>query len=239
MERDVLLHVKNKLAEAPIHSSPYSYFYIENIFPKEFYQELLSNLPDTSYFQSLDQTGKVKPGAYADRSVLLLEEHELEQLPFCHLLFWSKFTAAIKSEEWRTMLLEKFEPQIKERFGAHYEHVTFSSVAELIRDRTNYSIGPHTDHPIRVLTLLFYFPSSNDQAHLGTSIYQPLDSSFECEGFAHHSLEKFKKIDTASFLPNSVFGFVRSNCSFHGREPILDEGAERNLLNYYLQWTHK
>jgi len=239
MERDVLLHVKDRFAETLIHSSPYAHFYIENIFPEEFYQELIANLPDTSSFQSLSRSGKVDPRTYAERFVMPLEDEELEQLPFSHFLFWSKFAEAIKSAEWCSMLLEKFDSQIKERFGAHYERVKFSSTAELVRDRTNYSIGPHTDHPIRVLTLLFYFPSSQDQSHLGTSVYRPLDSSFECEGFTHHLFEGFEKLHTAFFLPNSVFGFVRSNRSFHGREPIRDEGVERNLLNYYLQWNYK
>lgn len=239
MESSVLLHVKKRLQQTIVHSSPYAYFYIENIFPEEFYQELISNLPETSFFQTLDQIGKIHPKSYEDRFALPLEEKQLMQLPFCNFLFWSKFTAAIKSDEWRSMLLEKFGPQIKERFGKHYENVKFSSTAELLRDRTNYSIGPHTDHPIRVLTLLFYFPNAKDQEHLGTSVYQPLDPSFECEGFTHHPFTKFKKLHTASFLPNSVFGFVRSNRSFHGREPILDVGVERSLMNYYLQWDYK
>lgn len=239
MEADVLQHVKRRLEQAHVHSSPYPYFYIENIFPEEFYQELLANLPETEYFQSLSQTGKVDPKTYAERFVLPFQEEQLGQLPFYHFLFWSKFAEAIKGDEWCSMLLEKFGEQIKERFGPHYERVTFSSTAELVRDRTNYSIGPHTDHPIRVLTLLFYFPSSKDQAHLGTSVYEPIDPSFECEGFTHHSFSGFKKVHTATFLPNSVFGFLKTNRSFHGREPILDKNVERNLINYYLQWNHK
>jgi len=239
MEQDVLLHVTDRLMQANIHSSPYPHFHIENLFPNEFYQELLSNLPDTSYFQGLSQTGKVDPRTYAERFVLPLQEEKLNELPFCQSLFWNKFTSAINSELWRSTLLKKFEKEIKERFNTHYESLKFSSTAELMRDRTNYSIGPHTDHPIRVVTLLFYFPSSKNQKHLGTSVYEPLDSSFECDGFSHHSFEGFKKLQTAPFLPNSLFGFVRSNHSFHGREPITDKNVERNLMNYYLQWNHK
>ncbi|MES2199155.1 MAG: hypothetical protein V4489_03185 [Chlamydiota bacterium] len=239
MENDTLLHVINRLTNAQIHTSPYPYFYIDNIFPDDFYQELLANLPDTSSYQGLSQTGKVDQRTYLDRFVLPLEEDQLNQLSFSQFLFWSNFNIAIKSDEWCSALLKKFDCHIKERFGIYYEKVKFSSTAELVRDRTNYSIGPHTDHPVRVLTLLFYFPSSNDQSHLGTSIYEPLDPTFECEGFTHHPFNGFKNLYTAPFSPNSVFGFVKSNSSFHGREPILDKGIERNLMNYYLQWNHK
>ncbi len=238
MESDVLQHVMDRLTNAQIVASPYPHFYIENIFPDDFYQEILANLPDNASFQGVSQTGKVDPRTYLERRVLILQEDELMKLPFFHFLFWSKFTSSIKSDSWCSTLLRKFDPYIRQRFGAHYEKVKFSSTAELVRDGTNYAIGPHTDHPIRVLTLLFYFPRSKDQAHLGTSLYQPLDPSFECEGFTHHCFKGFKKLHTFPFLPNSVFGFVKSNHSFHGREPILDKGVERNLINYYLQWNH-
>ena len=74
----------------------------------------------------------------------------------------------------------------------------------------------------------------SDQTHLGTSVYEPADPGFECEGFVHHPPSGCKKLYTAPFSPNSVFGFVRSNRSFHGREPISDVGVERNLLIYII-----
>jgi hypothetical protein len=239
MESDVLLHVMDRFTHAKVEDSPYPHFYIENVFPESFYEELLNNLPDSSSFQGLSQTGKVDGRTYLERFVLPLEDKELCHLPFSNFLFWNNFKNAITSDIWHNMLLEKFNQRIKQRFGAHYEKLKFSSTAELVQDRTNYSIGPHTDHPVRVITLLFYFPRSKDQAHLGTSIYQPIDPTFECEGFTHHSFAGFKKLYTAPFLPNSVFGFIKSNDSFHGREQILDIGIERNLMNYYLQWKLK
>ncbi len=238
MEDAVLAHVVERLSGAFVKPDPYPHFYIDKLFPEEFYEQLLEHLPDTSSYQPLSSTDKVHPGTYATRFVLPLEEKKICSLPFPQFLFWSKFAAAISGSKWRSLLLEKFGPDIKKRFGVHYENVTFSSTAELVQDYTNYSIGPHTDHPIRVITLLFYFPRFADKCHLGTSVYEPLDPAFECEGFVHHSFSDFRKIHTAPFLPNSVFGFVRSNRSFHGREPVLDEGVERNLMNYYLQWNH-
>lgn len=137
------------------------------------------------------------------------------------------------------MLVEKFSSPIKERFAKQHENIQFSSYAELIRDKSNYSIGPHTDLPIRVLTLLFYFPRTSDQAHLGTSIYTPENPSFTSEGTYHYPHNEFKKVYTAAFTPNSVFGFFKSEHSFHGVETIQDQDVERNLMNYYLKWHTK
>ena len=236
MEDEVLFHAMNRLLSAEIHTHPYPHFHVDQLFPEDFYQQLIAHLPETSSYQTISKTGRVTAGDYLQRFVLPLEGDELSQLPFPQFLFWGQFGAAIHSEKWRRALLTKFDPYIKKRFGEALENLTFSSTAELVRDHTNYAIGPHTDLPVRVLTLLFYFPRSSDEAHLGTSVYEPLDSNFECDGFAHHSFAGFKKLHTAPFSPNSVFGFVRTNRSFHGREPIRDEGVERNLLNYVLQW---
>jgi hypothetical protein len=105
-----------------------------------------------------------------------------------------------------------------------------------LRDFEQYSIGPHTDHPARAMTLLFYFPKSSKQAHLGTSIYRPLQPGFRCEGLVHHSFEQFIKIHEVPFLPGSVFGFFKNDHSFHGVEVLHEKSCERNLLNYYLRW---
>lgn len=239
MDNLTLHHVLYRLANAQVHSYPYPHFYVENVFPDAFYKDLIDSLPEEDCYRSLSQSGKVDPRTYRERLVIPLDQERLSQLPFAHCLFWSQFSQAIESDLWRSTLLSKFDREIKERFGSHYENVTFSSSAELIRDRTKYSIGPHTDHPIRVVTLLFYFPRTQEQAHLGTSVYQHTDPTFECEGFIHHPFDSFVKLHSAPFLPNSAFGFVRSGRSFHGVEPILDGDVERNLLQYYLQWNHK
>lgn len=239
MDDTVLQHVMQRLRFAKIENDPFPYFHIEQIFPEDFYQSLLENLPEDSSFVSLANTGKVDPRTYKERLVLPLRQPELHQLPFSNFLFWSRFKEALQSEPWISLLLEKFDIGIRQRFGAQYDNVKFSSTAELVRDRTNYSIGPHTDHPIRVVTLLFYFPASLEYAGLGTSLYRPLDPTFSCEGFSHHPFDRFMKISTAPFLPNSVFGFLKNDHSFHGVEPIRAENIERNLMNYYLQWNHK
>jgi hypothetical protein len=239
MDDAVLEHVINQIANATVIKDPYPHFYVDQLFPEDFYQEILLNLPDSSSYLGMGDTGKVDPRTYQERLVLPITQPEIERASFTELFFWSKFSLAINSDAWISMLMEKFNDPIKSRFQKHLDHVKFSSFAELVRDKSNYFIGPHTDHPTRVITLLFYFPKTIDHAHLGTSVYKPKDPSFTCEGFSHHPLKDFDKIHTASFIPNSLFGFFKSDSSFHGVEPIKDQNIERNLMNYYLQWNHK
>jgi hypothetical protein len=52
MKDDIFAHIMNKLSQATVHSTPYPHFYIENIFPDSFYQEMIANLPNTSSVSS-------------------------------------------------------------------------------------------------------------------------------------------------------------------------------------------
>jgi hypothetical protein len=239
MDEETLHYVIERIKQAEIQENPYPYFFIENLFPESFYQEMLANLPETANYTSLGDTGKVDSRIYQERFVLPLKDANLSTLSFGPLFFWSKFSSALNSPEWISSLLEKFETEIKKRFDKHYENVKFSSFAELVRDKSNYSIGPHTDHPIRVITLLFYLPRTKEHSHLGTSIYRPKDPSFSCEGFSHHGFDRFEKVSTMPFNPNSLLVFFKSDHSFHGVEPILEKNIERNLLNHYIEWSFK
>jgi hypothetical protein len=67
---------------------------------------------------------------------------------------------------------------------------------------------------------------------LGTSLFVPKDASFRCEGRAHHPFEKFKKVMTAPFLPNSLLGFFKTDNAFHGVERIERERTQRDSILY-------
>ena len=61
--------------------------------------------------------------------------------------------------------------------------------------------------------------------------YKDLSKHFSVQ----ETQEKFTKVKTCLFLPNSVFIFPRTTNSFHGVEEVNIEQKERNLLllNYY------
>lgn len=239
MEDAVQEHIIQKILDAPLDLHPYPHLILEHIFPDGFYEEMLATLPSTQNYESLSKSGAVRPGTYQQRYVIKLEDENLRTLPFSQYLFWREVAAFFNSQTWISTLLKKFDLFIEERFGEKRKKLLFFSDAGLVRDHTHYSIGPHTDHPWRVLTFLFYLPKNKDQADLGTSIYSPIDPTFSCDGQKHHSYDRFSKVKTAPFHPNTLFGFFRSAKSYHGVEPIKKEGIERNTLSYSLLWELK
>ena len=128
-------------------------------------------------------------------------------------------------------LLGKFEPYLTERL-AEGEGVVPDAL--LIRDRGNYSLGPHTDHPLRLVVLIIYLPLTDAEPHLGTSIYVPKEDGFTCAGGPHYEHQMFHRAFTAPYKPNSALVFVKTDNSFHGVEPVA-EGEERTLFHFFIK----
>ena len=98
------------------------------------------------------------------------------------------------------------------------------------RDGKGYSLGPHTDYSGKVATLLFYLPDSASSGPWGTSIYAP-KSSQKVLADQHYYHEDFNLVYTFPFAPNTMFGFLRTDNSWHGVEP-LTEDIKRDTLHY-------
>jgi hypothetical protein len=235
MAEDAFSHLYSKVYNAPLQLSPTPHFFIESIFPDSFYQELIESLPELSCYQSVVSTGDVKGHVYSNRFILPFGPDEFSKLSLTTLFFWEKIQLFLTDERWMSLLISKFYVHLEERFKEELATLRFSPVIQLLRDFKSYSIGPHTDHPVRAITLLFYFPKDASQAHMGTSLYKAKDPNFTCDGLTHHSFDAFEKVKTIPYLPNSLVGFIRTDNSFHGVERLQEETYERNLLNYYLR----
>lgn len=230
-------HVIYQITNTPIREYPYPHIYVDEIFPPDFYSALRHNWPEASHLVSLQKTGRVPEGAYPERFVMPLREAEVHKLPEEHRRFWTGFADWVLKGQFLYALIDKFAPFIHKRFGTDMGKVEFSPEVLVVRDHTNYKIGPHTDAPHRLLSLLFYCPDDDRMKHLGTSIYAPIDPEFRCEGGPHYPHHMFKKITTLDYKPNTLFAFFKTDHSFHGVEPILDTDVLRDLILYDIRVT--
>ena len=221
------LHMTYKVANAPINDFPFPHCYIPEVFPAEFYADMQRNMPEPAAMIPIEEARGAK--GYKERFVLELNSVRLSNLPESKKEFWSNFATWILSGRLQQVVMSKFAPFVEARFkdeiGIH-----FVADAMLVQDITNYKIGPHSDSPGKVITMLFYLPPDNSQAHLGTSIYAPKDPGFRCLTGRHHPIDAFDRMVTMPFLPNSLFTFVRSDTSFHGVEPVGDPDCRRWLM---------
>ena len=225
-------HVIERIAAAPVRTLPYPHFYLKGIFPHDFYPELLANLPGDDGFTCLGDTGRVTGDGFNERFVFTLSDAEIEALPAAKRGFWHEVQSWLLGEALFRALIAKFAAAAAKRFADKLDRVQLTCEALVVRDRTNYSIGPHTDALHRFLSLLFYCPRDARSEHLGTSLYMPIDRAFTCIGGPHYGFEKFVRLETMPYRPNSLFGFLKTDKSFHGVEPIAEPDVARDLILY-------
>jgi hypothetical protein len=231
MSTGIEQHVLDAIGRARLAAEPFPYFQVEGVFPEIFYDRLLAALPALEAYAPLAETGTLTvAGSYAQRYVVDLRDLAPRSA------FWADALPWLAGERLAAAILEKFAAAWRERFGPDTK-VGYRVDLRLVRDFTSYSIGPHTDAPQKLVSLLFYLPADARLRALGTSVYRPRDPSFRCEGGPHYGFEPFERTFTAPFLPNSLLGFPKLSRSFHGVEPIADEDVERNLLLYNLYVT--
>jgi hypothetical protein len=225
-------HALYRIANAPLREYPFPHLYVEGVFPPDFYAELRANWPGDTMLKTLDALGRVTPGSYPDRFVMPLQPGTVAALPPGPHAFWLNFGAWLMRERFLNALVDKFRPYVEQRFSRPVAQCKFDCEALIVRDRTNYAIGPHTDAPHRLLSLLFYCPDDDRRRHLGTSLYQPRDAAFRCAGGPHYPHDDFNRVTTMEYLPNTLFAFLKTDHSFHGVEKIDDPDVERDVLLY-------
>ena len=224
-----------KVANAPIQTFPYPHIIVHDVFPEDFYRDLRRCLPPASAYKSLKAMGRVSD-VYSDaRVVLPLTPDEVAALSEPYRSFWDQTARWLLGGPFGTIVLQKFHPLLMRRFEDPVT-VQYGHEALVVQDRTNYSLGPHTDTPSKVLSFLFYLPADDSSPHLGTSIYLPKDPNFVCPGGPHHDFEHFNRLLTMPYVPNTLFGFMKTPNAFHGVEPIAEPNVERALLLYDIRW---
>lgn len=217
-------HMLYALRNAPQKKWPFPHFYAENVFPADFYQTICARLSCKKDFSAVE-------GRYSGRTFAALED--FPELNFMKTPEFLRNIAKIFTKEIGTT----FQGRKPDECGMFYD-------LRMIRDGQHYAIGPHTDAQWKLISLLFYLPPSNIYREHGTSIYLPKNRQFRCPGGPHHAFEDFDLVYTAPYLPNTCFGFFKTNNSFHGVEP-LPVAFPRDVLLYniydeqiYLR-THK
>lgn len=225
---DAEMHAAYRVGNAPFNMFPYPHFYLQDVFPADFYRELQGKLPDPQAMVPIEKARGLK--GYDERFVLDLGKKGTAVLPEDKREFWSAIHDwMVVQGRFGTLVFEKFKPFIQQRFAGRTD-LQFYSEALLVQDITNYKLGPHTDAPRKVVTMLFYLPADDSQAHMGTSLYLPNDPAFRCPGGPHYDRDAFARLHTNPFLPNSMFAFFKTDNSFHGVEPVGDPDTRRWLL---------
>jgi hypothetical protein len=232
-----LTHFITRLRDAEVLLDPYPHFCLDNIFPDDYYQRLLENLPATASYDNLYEVTTLKLDHFRHRDQRDMNDGWTNELPNQQKVFWDDFDAWFLGEDLAQSVLHTFTEQMNAKFAAQDEWPAVSVESQLIRHRPGYFLGPHSDLHTKLVVLLIYLAPDESTAHLGTSLYRPKDPSFTCPNSTHYQFEDFIKVTTAPYKPNSLLAFFRSDVSFHGLEPLSEHDVKhsgRDLIQYVL-----
>jgi len=241
--QDACRAVLQKIVDTPVEEYPCLHMIVDNIFPADIYTEIQQNWPPDDAFIALNTTGRVGKDAYKARSIWMLTKNELQEslaaIPEQQRPFWAAMAAWLNSEEFIITMLDKCRDYLVDWYGDDLHQMRFFSRPQLVKDTGEYTLGPHTDAPGRVITMLFYMPPDETAREQGTSLYLPKDRDFRCKGGPHYPFDNFDRIMTADFLPNRLFMFIKNNASWHGVEPMICDGDKRRALSLKILSTKK
>lgn len=238
------LHVMYQVLNASVRRFPFPHLYVENVFPADFYAEIRRNMIEDAAYTRLVDSGRVGKGYSGARFSLFPEELEQNVADTAKKQFWKSVFETFGNAEFGQIWLSVFGPTINEKFKTlpkalsgdrPVNEIPLLNEIFLMRDRTTYSLGPHTDTPRKVVSVLFYLPPDEAMIDLGTSVYVPKDRRFVCHSGLHHSFDLFDLVATMPYKPNSMIAFPQSPRSFHGVEPLEKADALRDLLLFDLK----
>jgi hypothetical protein len=246
--------VAYKVFNSSVNRYPYAHSQSKNFLPKPIIDLLLDNWPSQDEFISNMDAGitttksKDEDHPYNFRYQLAISEKEdLNRIKGKKFEIWNYFSNFLFSPQIIEAFLSLYAPIIFKRHGMDdlktlYNNFKIFPRINLIHDKTNYALGPHTDNPQKLVVFLIYFDSDlreNKDNSMGTSVYVANQRGFKCEKGIHYPNKYFYKVFSADFTRNNMFSFCRTDTSFHGVEKVGENPIERKLLQWSLYGVPK
>lgn len=235
LERQMRDHLIAAIDRTPLETDPFPHVFIEECFPPALYAELQANLPADDFYEQLIHKDSVRDDGTSPRIQASLSEERMPLLPAGRVRdLWTAATRATQDDGVKLALLRKLEPGIRERYREPLEEIEAYSRPALNRDVSGYKILPHPDTKAKVMSGLIYFPRSDAQRGLGTSLYAP---ALRIPGMR----PRFRNVKTVPFQANAGLVFAVTKRSFHGREPLPEGCGVRDYfaLTYYNDPTRR
>jgi len=241
--------IKN-IEAANFSEEPFDHKFVENVLPKDFYQEILESLPEKSDYPNLLESGRVGQEYSKERYLLDLGDKSIiDKLPNDKKLFLNKLIDIFLSPKIFQSVSKIFFLTLKKRFQNFSDdekklygenNFKFDIGLSLVKDFSQYSLDVHTDSRHKFLTFLFYLPKDDSISNIGTTLYRAKKNDIN-ENQIHFSEEEskelFEPVKKCPFIPNSLLVFPRTNISYHGVEEVNINKNQRDLLllNYHLK----
>jgi hypothetical protein len=239
----VLQHLLGRIdCTAAVHE-PFSHIYLEQVFPPDVYEQLLTHLPDPELYTRANERYYDKGEQAFVRSMFQLTPDKLACLSAAQRELFQGVAAALTAPELKRAMFAKLAPDLAFRYGVPESEVgdlAGYSRPTLYRETEGFEIPPHPDTRKKVVTMHLYWPADHSQVDLGTALYRRRLLAWPFGGWQ----QRFVKVKQFAFRPNSGYAFVVNNTvtrkSWHGREKLPPGAGVRNtLLNTFYETSRE
>ena len=170
--------------------------------------------------------------ARRNRKLFRLNPESLEGLAVDQAAFWAVFSAFIDllSSEMMHALPDPSSDLRVESFQSG-----FKVRKDLWMDRGGFQISPHTDGVQKYATFLLYCSGHSSLEQEGTSVFVPKENGFRSWNGKQYKFDDFDEVFRAPYRKNLVFGFRKTDNSFHGKYPGETTVEARKTISITVQ----
>src|SRR5882724_2875158 len=101
---------------SPLLDAPFDHIQMENVFPPDFYRQMLNGLPAREKFHQLYHRDALRNDGSSTRLRMYLYRENLWRLPQAQRRIWSKVVAALSSPALELAFKRKFRVALEDRF---------------------------------------------------------------------------------------------------------------------------
>mgnify|MGYP003626739891 FL=1 len=249
---NVLKHVIEKIDAASVQDylDGYPYLSIPNIFPQDYYEELVSILKgiDDGVFHPLSKN-------YQRRDVYDLYCGENAMAPKQNFSNLKEGESAFLKNFQETFLIKNdFKMAFFRKYKNHMDFPDYDAAlptCRVQRDHRGYSIGPHRDRRDKLFSVMIYTPTIDKEElteelkidhgtdicilnHENPTTAPQLPGQVGHGADRHFTYDEVTIVKTAPSEPNSLFSWAVAEKSFHGVSPLKSDMV-RSTLAYFVK----
>ena len=237
--RAALAHVLEAVSAAPLREEPYRHLLIDEVFPEDYYREMIRRFPASSQMHAnpvhpVHQADLVPdPGVTEAASGAWAMEAKLSGR---RLRFWADFREAFFSGNLEALLMDRFqeylEPKLNELQRLGMLPGNYYAVGRLALDHRGAGLGPHVDRTDKLVSAVMYLavPGAMPLEGSGTQLLRPKES-VEVSA-AHRTWDEFDIVSVAEYAPNRMICWPVTDDSWHAYH---EQHGYRRTIKYFVQ----
>lgn len=222
-----------KLSACASSCTPFPWIEVEKLLPTAVMDAINHFFPSPELMTAMPEGRTGNAYAHRYRRLFPLNPDTVAVMSSDASRFWLQFDALIQS-----LIPELMgalpEPPSSQKHSV-FPLAELKARIDLWADCGGYQIQPHTDAPHKLATFLLYCSADPSLRNEGTSIFVPKQAGTTCWIGRQWPIDDFVEVHCTPYGSNRLFGFRKTDSSFHGKRPVNSACTERRTIAITIQ----